>query len=139
MGLFDYLKCEYPPPSPHGRRDEWLGRDWCEGDFRTRDFDCRLACELSLRLQREKRERFPATWFGRRVYPAYAWIVHTFGLPIRQLCHAIGSLSEQASRSLDRLVFRLAPYGDPIRAKQHQRRIGAPEARAEMHTSTLHD
>lgn len=122
MGMFDYLKCEYPPPLP-GRQREVLGRDWCEHDFRAKDFDCRVAWELRSRLQRERRERFPATWVGRRLYPAYAWMVHTFRLLINRGCRVVANQSERATRNVDRLVRRLAPFGDPIRAKQHQRRM----------------
>jgi hypothetical protein len=113
--MFDYLKSEYPSDS----QSELARRDSL------------LACQLRSKLQRERRARFPATWVGRRVYPLYAWIVHSLGVPIHLLCHVVRRLSERASRNLDRLCYRLAPYGDPIRAKQRQRRSFSDSSRVE--------
>ena len=83
MGMFDYLKSEYPADS----RRELLGRH------------CLLACQLRSKLQRERRERFLATWLGRRVFAARAWGLHSLGMLVQQSRHVFRNLSERASRS----------------------------------------
>lgn len=39
MGMFDYLKCEYPLPLPE-QQGELAGRDWREHDFQTKSLEC---------------------------------------------------------------------------------------------------
>src|SRR6266536_2116082 len=90
---------------------------WDERDNRDR-----LACEAKWKRENEKRERFLATWIGRRVYPPYAWIVHgCLGMPIHNFCHWVGRLCDRAGRWLDRVGHKLAPYGDPIRGEKRRR------------------
>lgn len=100
-----------------GKVAELKLRQWEERDNRER-----LEGEARWKLENEKRERFLATWFGRRVYPAYAWIVHgCLGLPTLRLWQWLGSQCQRVGFWLDRAGDKLAPYGDPIRAEKHRR------------------
>ena len=87
-----------------------------------RDNRDRLACEAKWKLENEKRDRFLATWIGRRLYPPYAWVVHgCLGMPIHNFCNWVGNQCDRASRWLDRVGHKLAPYGDPIRGEKRRR------------------
>jgi hypothetical protein len=92
---------------------------WEERDNRER-----LEWAAEMKAREERRERFLETWFGRRVYPGYAWIIHgLFGIPAFRLCSWIGASCHRVGTKIDRLGDKLAPYGDPIRAEQRHRSL----------------
>jgi hypothetical protein len=96
------------------------------GRWEEQDNSGRLATEAKWKSERDKRDRFLATWFGRRVYPPYAWVVHgCFGTPRYRIGQRIGSLCRRVGIWLDRVSDKLAPFGDPIRAKQRAREFSS--------------
>lgn len=100
-----------------GKVSELKLQSWEERDNRER-----LASEARWKMENEKRERFLATWCGRRIYPPYAWVVHScFGLTTYRIWQWIGSQCSRIGIWLDRVGDKLAPYGDPIRAAQRHR------------------
>ena len=108
-----WRRSDLRPKAGELRLEQWEERDNRE----------RLACEAKWRRKEEDRKRFLATWLGRRVYPAYAWLVHgCFGMPLYKFWHRVGSTCDRIGRAIDRLGNKLAPYGDPIRA-EHRRRV----------------
>lgn len=94
-----------------GKLTELKLHSWEQRDNRER-----LAWEARWQLGREKSERFLATWFGRHVYPLYAWLVYgCFGIRAYRFWQWLGTLCDRTGHSFDRLGRKLAPYGDPIR------------------------
>lgn len=87
-----------------------------------RDNRKRLECEARWKSKKEKCDRFMATWFGRRVYPGYAWVVRScLGLAAYRFWQWVGSQCQRVGLWLDRVGDKLTPYGDPIRAEKHRR------------------
>lgn len=91
-----------------------------------RDNHERLECEARWKSENEKRDRFLATWFGRRVYPGYAWLVHgCLGLSTNRFWQWVGSRCQRVGNLLDRLGDKLTPYGDPIRSEQRRHSLAS--------------
>lgn len=96
------------------------------GQWEERDNSARLAAEAKRKSEREKCDRFLATWVGRHVYPPYAWIVQgCFGAPLYRFSQWVGDLCRRVGILLDHMGDKLAPYGDPIRAKQRARKFSS--------------
>lgn len=83
----------------------------------------RLTWKKEREVAEEKRSRFLATWFGRHIYPGYAWLVYCcFGRSAYRCFDWLGRRCNDVGGWMRRVGGILAPHGDPIRAKQRQRK-----------------
>lgn len=88
-----------------GKVSELKLHQWEERDNRER-----LASEAKRNLRNQEREPFLATWVGRHIYPAYAWVVHgCFGLSLYRFGQRISRLCSRAGLAFNRLGDKLAP------------------------------
>ena len=84
----------------------------------------RLKFKAEREAEEARRTRFLQTWFGRSIYPAYAWLIGTLVETV--IGKGLGKAADGLHR-FQRFAWRLeswlAPHGNPIRAKARQKKL----------------